>query len=194
MPYKNPENKKTHNKKRYENNKEKLKLQNKENKNKNFNNKKYREKNKEKINENQKIYALNNKEKINAYKREYEKNRMKIDPLFKLTKNIRNLIGTSIKRQGFAKNSKTIIILGCSFEIFKNYLESKFEPWMTWENKGNYNGELNYGWDVDHIIPISTAITEEDVIRLNHYTNLQPLCSKINRDIKKDKLIKIHGT
>ena len=25
-------------------------------------------------------------------------------------------------------------------------------------------------------------------IKLNHYTNLQPLCSKINRDIKKDKL------
>ena len=57
---------------------------------------------------------------------------------------------------------------------------------MTWDNKGLYNGELNHGWDLDHIIPIDTAITEEDVIRLNHYTNLQPLCSKINRDIKKN--------
>ena len=57
---------------------------------------------------------------------------------------------------------------------------------MTWDNKGLYNGELNYGWDVDHIIPIDTAVTEDDVIRLNHYTNLQPLCSKINRDIKKN--------
>ncbi len=26
------------------------------------------------------------------------------------------------------------------------------------------------------------------IININHYTNLQPLCSKINRDIKKDKL------
>ena len=39
---------------------------------------------------------------------------------------------------------------------------------------------------MDHIIPISIAETEEDIIRLNHYTNLQPLCSKVNRDIKRD--------
>ena len=57
---------------------------------------------------------------------------------------------------------------------------------MTWENRGLYNGEFNYGWDIDHIIPLSSAETEEDIIKLNHYTNLQPLCSKINRDIKKD--------
>jgi len=30
--------------------------------------------------------------------------------------------------------------------------------------------------------------TEEDVIKLNHYTNLQPLCSKINRDIKRGNI------
>lgn len=189
MPYKNPEDKKTYNKKRYENNKEKLTLQNKENKNKKINDKKYREKNKEKIKKGQKSYELNNKEKINRYKREYEKNRIKNDPLFKITKSIRNLIGVSIKRQGFSKNSKTITILGCTYEEFKIHLESKFEPWMSWDNKGLYNGTPNYGWDVDHIIPISTAITEEDVIRLNHYTNLQPLCSKTNRDVKKNKLL-----
>jgi hypothetical protein len=59
---------------------------------------------------------------------------------------------------------------------------------MNWENRGLYNGELNYGWDVDHITPISSAKTEEDVVRLNHYTNLQPLCSYINRAIKGESL------
>ena len=58
---------------------------------------------------------------------------------------------------------------------------------MNWENKGLYNGDLNYGWDIDHIIPISSAFTEVEILKLNHYTNLQPLCSKINRDIKKNK-------
>jgi hypothetical protein len=36
---------------------------------------------------------------------------------------------------------------------------------------------------------ISSAKNEDDIIKLNHYTNLQPLCSKFNRDIKKDKIL-----
>jgi len=79
--------------------------------------------------------------------------------------------------------------LGCSFEEFKLYLESKFEKWMNWDNYGKYNGEINYGWDIDHIIPLSSAKIEEEIYKLSHYTNLQPLCSKFNRDIKKDKII-----
>ena len=57
---------------------------------------------------------------------------------------------------------------------------------MSWDNYGLYNGTLNYGWDIDHIIPVSSCNSEEDLIRLNHYTNLQPLCSKVNRDIKRN--------
>lgn len=72
---------------------------------------------------------------------------------------------------------------------FKSYLESKFETWMNWENRGLYNGELNYGWDIDHIIPLSSAKTEDDIIKLNHYSNLQPLCSYTNRYIKKDLIL-----
>ena len=59
---------------------------------------------------------------------------------------------------------------------------------MDWHNRGLYNGITDYGWDIDHIIPLDTAITEDDVIRLNHYTNLQPLCSHYNRDIKKNNI------
>ena len=39
---------------------------------------------------------------------------------------------------------------------------------------------------LDHITPSTSAITEQDIIRLNHYTNLQPLCSYVNRYIKID--------
>ena len=93
----------------------------------------------------------------------------------------------SIKRQGFSKNSKSEEIIGCSFIEFKKYLESRFESWMCWYNYGKYNGELNYGWDMDHIIPISSASSVEEIIKLNHFTNIQPLCSYTNRYIKKDK-------
>jgi hypothetical protein len=60
---------------------------------------------------------------------------------------------------------------------------------MNWDNKGNPKDGiigLNKTWDIDHIIPLSSATCEEDLIRLNHYTNLQPLCSYYNRFIKKD--------
>lgn len=59
---------------------------------------------------------------------------------------------------------------------------------MTWDNYGLYNGKFEFGWDFDHIIPLDSAITEGDVIKLNHYTNFQPLCSYVNRHIKRNKL------
>jgi hypothetical protein len=135
-----------------------------------------------------KVWKKNNRDKLSKYQREYYKNRKQNDSLFKLRENVRTLIRQSIKRKGLKKNSKTSIILGCTFEEFKTYLESKFEDWMNWDNYGLYNGKPNYGWDIDHIIPNSSAQTEEDIIRLNHYGNLQPLCSYNNRDIKKNKL------
>jgi hypothetical protein len=96
------------------------------------------------------------------------------------------MLNSNIKKQGYTKKGRSHEILGCSYEEFKEHLESKFEPWMSWDNRGLYNGKTNYGWDVDHIIPLSSAITEEDVVKLNHFTNLQPLCSYINRVIKRD--------
>lgn len=108
--------------------------------------------------------------------------------MFKLTRNIRSLIRNSIRDKGYKKNSKTYNILGCSFEKFKLHIESQFESWMSWDNQGKYNGDFNYGWEYDHIIPLSSAKTEKDVLRLNHYLNFQPLCSKINREIKRDKI------
>ena len=62
------------------------------------------------------------------------------------------------------------------------------EEWMTWDNYGLYNGEEGYGWDIDHVVPISSALNEGEVVDLNHFTNLQPLCGKVNRDIKKNNI------
>lgn len=148
--------------------------------------KEYYSENREIITSKGREYYLNNKDKKIEYQNSYYNKRIKIDSLYKLKYNIRGLINISIKDKGYRKKSKTNIILGCGYDDFKLYMESKFESWMTWENHGLYNGELNYGWDIDHIIPTSKASTEEELIRLNHYTNLQPLCSRINRDIKRN--------
>ena len=148
--------------------------------------KSYYQENKEKIKLNKKEYQENNKEKLKEYRREYKKTKKQNDKLFKLKLDVSKLILQTLKNNGYSKNTKTYDILGCSFEDFKLHLESQFESWMNWDNKGKYNGELNYGWDIDHVIPVSSAKTQEEIIKLNHYTNLQPLCSYTNRVIKRD--------
>ncbi|MEN6291685.1 MAG: hypothetical protein ABFD07_06685 [Methanobacterium sp.] len=109
------------------------------------------------------------------------------NPIEALKYKLRSSLNSIFRHNGFTKKHKSHDIIGCSYEEFKQHLESLFEPWMNWDNRGLYNGEFNYGWDIDHIVPLSTATTEEELIKLCHYTNTQPLCSKVNRDIKKNK-------
>ena len=130
---------------------------------------------------------IRNKDKRKLWYNEYRKNKRKNDILFKLKDNIRCIIRFSYVSKGYKKNSKTFEILGCSYEEFRVYIESKFEPWMTWDNHGCYTGEYNETWQYDHIIPISSALTEGEIIKLNHYTNFQPLCSRINLE-KSNKI------
>jgi len=122
---------------------------------------------KEKLKEQKRINYNNNREQYRKNKKTYVKERMN-EPLFKLKFNIRALVRNALKRGFTEKSKKTQEILGCSFEDFKLYLESQFDENMNWENQGSY-------WHMDHIIPISSAETKEDVYRLNHYTNFQPL-------------------
>jgi hypothetical protein len=133
-----------------------------------------------------KEYAKTNKRK--EYIKNYLKTRRDNDPLYKLKTNIKAAILSSIKKGGYKKESKTNEILGCTFEEFKIHLESKFEPWMSWDNYGVYNGAEKSTWQIDHIIPISSAKTQEDIVNLNHYKNLQPLDSYINLVVKKNKI------
>ena len=154
--------------------------------------KKYREANKEKIREyklnhykenqdkilsQKKEYREANKEKIKQYKRQYESKRRKQDPIYNQKFIIGSLIRSAIKNNGYTEKSKLLNILCCEYDVFKNHIESKFTNGMNWSNHGSY------GWHIDHITPISKATTKEGVLKLNHYTNLQPLWAKDN--IKK---------
>jgi hypothetical protein len=164
-----------------------VRLQNRDKVNKT--NKKWYENNKEKRDQYTREWRINNKEKVNkGLKKSYYKLKNE-SPIYMLSRNIRSSISKCISRKGFKKTSKTMTILGTDYQTFKEHLEGQWEPWMSWDNYGLYKIDtFNYGWDIDHIIPTSTAKTEEEVLKLNHYTNLKPLCSKVNRDIKKDKV------
>ena len=114
------------------------------------------------------------------YNRDYERIRKANDPLYKFQKNIQSNISRSIRSMGYRKNSRTQDILGCDYNFLIAYLENQFKDGMSWDNYGD--------WEIDHIKPMSSAKDFSDVIRLNHYTNLQPLWKKDNRN-KYNKII-----
>lgn len=160
--------------------------------------KKYRDNNKEKIIMSNTRYYNNNKEKISLYSKKYYcgniekislagkeysklnnskraarvRNKRNSDPVYKLKSRFGSIISGAIKRSGYTKKSRTFEILGCSYDLFIKHLQRKFTKGMTLNNYGE--------WHLDHIIPISSATTEKDVIELNHYTNFQPLWAKDN--------------
>ena len=139
----------------------------------------YRIDNKEAIASRKAEYFRQNKEKWN----QYNKDRAKVDPVFALKVSMRKTLCKLMS--GTYKSKRTEEIIGCSYVEFKEHIESNFEHWMSWSNRGLYNGQMYHGWDIDHVVPLSTARSVEDIIRLNHYTNLRPLCSYINRNIKR---------
>lgn len=145
----------------------------------------YRKRNEEHIKEYMKEYGLKyrkeNKDSIRNALRIYEKKRRNIDPIFKMKLQIRHCIRDSFNRKGLKKSDKTEKIVGISLcELHKHLLETF---------KNNYG----YEWDgieevhIDHIIPLSTVDTKEEVIKLCHYTNLQLLKGKDNLE-KSDRL------
>ena len=150
-------------------------------------NKEYQLSNKDSITEQRKIYRKENRKVISSKHKDYIKERKLTDTVFRLKEIIRTKIKKSLRKFGYIKQYNTQKTIGCTYEDFKTHIESQWEEWMNWDNYGKYNGEENYGWDLDHIIPLSSVDTEEDIIRLNHYSNIQPLCSYVNRVVKKDK-------
>ena len=155
-------------------NSEKIKIKNKEyyHKNKELNKikcREYREKNKERLQLNFRNWRKNNKHKINEYNRK---------PINKVKNSLRSRINELMNKK--YKNPRTLELVGCDYVFLMEYIEKKFTEGMTWENYG-YSG-----WHIDHIIPLCTAKTEEELKKLYHYTNLQPLWAEDNfRKAKK---------
>lgn len=125
-------------------------------------------------------------EKRKKWSNQYTMNRYYNDELFKLKFNVRNRIRNCIKKNKWRKDNKTVDLIGCSFEFLKSYLESQFQVGMSWDN----HGEHENNWQIDHIIPLHLAKSEEELKKLCHFTNLQPLWNKDHKiktkeDIKK---------
>lgn len=127
------------------------------------------------IDEKDKIWRNKNKDKVRAMQqRDYEKRRN--NPISRLKGTLRNMVKDAFKKRGFTKSKKLEEICCCSIDFLIEHLITTYEQ--------NYS--VKWNWDyvkdvhVDHIIPLVTAHTEEEVIKLCHYKNLQLLKSQDN--------------
>lgn len=151
----------------------------------------YQVKNYQKI----KLYKIrfikNNPDKIKKY-RKTELEKRKTNPIKKIRSNVSRQISRCITAAGNSKMSQSIFkFLPYTFEEFKNYIELLFEPWMSWNNYGQYilsewddNDPTTWKWNLDHIIPHS-EFNYDSMQHLNFQkcwalSNLRPLQAKIN--------------
>ena len=139
------------------------------------------ENNKEKRKEYLEIYEKENHDRILKRKLERRKKRKETDIIFKLKEQVRDTIKKSFRGILKGKRGKTKEILGCDLDFFIDYLLE------TYKNNYGVDYDNKEKVHIDHIIPLATAKTKEDVIKLCHYTNLQLLKAKDNLS-KNDKL------
>lgn len=130
-------------------------------------NKEWREKNHTTWCLSQKQYYESNKTKVVRRNSQYKTSRRKTNHLVHLACLISRRLHHALSRNTYTKKSRTCEILGCAYADLVNHLESQFKDGMSWENRGK--------WHIDHKIPLASAKTEEELLKLCHYTNLQPL-------------------
>lgn len=143
-----------------------------------FKKKKYRDRNspKPEIKKREKLTPEQIKQNHISSQIKYDKKRRSIDDIYKFRQDIRSLLKQCYYGKLKRENSNWfVIMLGISCDEFKDYLIN-----TAIFRYGYYNPSL-IEYEIDHIIPISTAKTKEDVIKLNHWTNLQLLTKCDNR-------------
>ena len=107
-------------------------------------------------------------------RREYNKNRKVSDYLYAFELRIRKKIKKSLSRKGYSKNTKSFEILQCSYSDLKTHLLK------------SYKEIYHEDWDgvqpvhIDHIIPLSKAKNETEILKLCNYKNLQLLKAEDN--------------
>ena len=132
-------------------------------------------------------YNKANRERDRKRLREWVKAKYQSDPKYALIVKVRGLTLRSIKTLGFKKKSTTAQILGCDWEEFQAHIESQFYGGMTWDSFQQKNHVGTSMVEIDHIIPISSAKNEEEVMKLSNHKNLRPLWWWENRE-KRDKI------
>lgn len=98
--------------------------------------------------------------------------RLREDPAKAMHERISRLFAHAMKQVGGIKSSPTLEALGYTADELRRHMERQFLDGMSWGNRAE--------WQIDHIVPISEAQTEADVVRLNQLANLRPAWAEDN--------------
>ena len=130
--------------------------------------------------ETQRAKALPADERMRRHKERRAKLRekRKADPVRAMQARLSRLHRHALAQVGAIKTSPTFAQLGYTPEDFVAHIERQFVRGMGWHHMSE--------WQLDHIIPVSEAKNEADVVALNQLSNLRPLWSEVNNR-KKDR-------
>ena len=112
------------------------------------------------------------------------RHKYRTNPIFKLDSLMRAYIYSALKGK-YVKTKKTKEILGIEWNEFRDYIEDRFEDWMTWDNHGQGKGR----WALQHIVPRDFVISEEELYVVNYYKNFIPMCA-VENGILKNRILK----
>lgn len=112
-----------------------------------------------------------------AYKTEYAKKYRK-NPQVRAYQRAAGMLNWILKTSDSGWPSKWIERLGCSREEFRRHIESQFEPWMNWGNRGTKRG----CWQIDHIKSrkLFDLLDPIQLAQFFHFSNTRPLSAKEN--------------
>lgn len=130
--------------------------------------KKYAEINAERRREYGLAYRQKYKDRLTTRQGVYERVRIKRDPFFKLKINLRHCIANALRSKSYSKKARSHELLGTDFATVQAHLIA-----TAVRNYGYYDPSIKY--HIDHVIPNVSASTEGELIKLQHYTNLQLL-------------------
>jgi hypothetical protein len=86
-------------------------------------------------------------------------------------------------RLGKVASKRTAQVLGCSPQELRRHIELQFAKGMGWHNRTE--------WHVDHIVPLASAQSEDELFALMHFTNLRPIWGVDNLKKSAKKLFLI---
>jgi hypothetical protein len=116
---------------------------------------------------------------MNDWQKHYHIKKYHSDKQFKIKTLMRTKINAGLNDHHFSE--RIVELLGLDCDRFKEYISSKFQPGMSWNERSK--------WHLDHIVPTGMfdLTNEIELKKCYNYINLQPIWAHDNR-IKAKKV------